>query len=768
MVKGECHFRQEWLDPEQFPEFSGWLAKISDTKAKCLKCNNRLPIDLINMGKHALYSHIKSKTHQSSVKHASSHQPVFNSFFTNKKSSDVNNNKGVEGSENQLNQSTVSVNTVITEKCCDISNISVNNKSCITSYMTNEDVTRAEIIFSFCHVSKQGSLRCFSEISDCFPIMFKDSEIAKKFKMHKDKLSYSITYGLGPYFQKVTANEVRNCDYFAISFDESLNKIAQKAQMDLIVRYWKNNEFVETKYLTSCFLNDVTAVGLLEGFKSGLLELNLDANKIIQVGMDGPNVNLKMLSDLKEFLTAENPDSPKIIEIGTCSLHVVNGSFKTGHAKTGWEIDKYLRASYYLFKDFPTRRGAFMCITQSYDFPLKYCSIRWIENSRVMERAKSILSKIKAYVQAVYKKPPKSKNFDVVKEFIKDDMLEAKLAFMISVSLELESFLTIYQSNDCLLPFMHNDLFVMMKNLHSRIIKSDYMKEVKNVRDLLSLDLDKKEILCDPSKVDVGISAKSVIKKLVKPKETDILHFQMQCQKFILEMCKKLKEKCPLGMKFVRGASCLSPLVMLVPDLAKTRVRLVLEELSDLNHFGSIATEKIEKEYIHFISNENVIKELNKFSRKKDKLDAFLMKLCTEQECSKHFVDFVKRILVVFHGNAAVERSFSFNKEFLVENLQEHSLIAQRSVHDFIKNFSKVTDICISKDMITAFKNASYNRVEALKEKKAAEDSARKRKRELQNEINTLHAKKKEALDTLTYTETEIEMYDRELKKLEK
>ena len=143
-------------------------------------------------------------------------------------------------------------------------------------------------------------------------------------------------------------------------------------------------------------------------------------------------------------------------------------------------------------------------------------------------------------------------------------------------------------------------------------------------------------------------------------------------------------------------------------------------------------------------------------------------RLCTEQEFSKHFVDFVKRILVVFRGNAAVECSFSFNKEFLVENLQEHSLIAQRSEHDFVKNFSKVTDICISKDMITAFKNASYNRVEALKEKKEAEDSARKRKRELQNEINTLHAKKKEALDTLTYTEREIEMYDRELKKLEK
>ena len=35
----------------------------------------------------------------------------------------------------------------------------------------------------------------------------------------------------------------------------------------------------------------------------------------------------------KEFLKKESPDNPKIIGTGTCSLHIVNGSFKTGHKK---------------------------------------------------------------------------------------------------------------------------------------------------------------------------------------------------------------------------------------------------------------------------------------------------------------------------------------------------------------------------------------------------------------------------------------------------
>jgi len=41
-------------------------------------------------------------------------------------------------------------------------------------------------------------------------------------------------------------------------------------------------------------------------------------------------------------------------------------------------------------------------------------------------------------------------------------------------------------------------------------------------------------------------------------------------------------------------------------------------------------------------------------------------------------------MLSLFHGNAAVERSFSINKECLVENLLEDSLVAQRVVYDAV------------------------------------------------------------------------------------
>lgn len=142
------------------------------------------------------------------------------------------------------------------------------------------------------------------------------------------------------------------------------------------------------------------------------------------------------------------------------------------------------------------------------------------------------------------------------------------------------------------------------------------------------------------------------------------------------------------------------------------------------------------------------------------------MEIC-EGNTSEALTKFFKIILLFFHGQADVERSFSFNKDFLVENLQEDSLIAQRCVHNFVKKHKKIQDIEITKNMITAFKCASSGRVEALKNKREQEELSKKRKRELGFEIQALKSKKREAEETINAARQEILAYDNTLKKLE-
>nr|CAD7255940.1 unnamed protein product [Timema shepardi] len=78
-------------------------------------------------------------------------------------------------------------------------------------------------------------------------------------------------------------------------------------------------------------------------------------------------------------------------------------------------------------------------------------------------------------------------------------------------------------------------------------------------------------------------------------------------------------------------------------------------------------------------------------------------------------VDLCNKLL---HNNAAVEKSFSVNKECLVENLHKDSLIGQRVAYNAVTAAGGFLNMTLSKKMIHAVRNASGIRKEVLKKKK--------------------------------------------------
>src|SRR6267154_5397540 len=119
-----------------------------------------------------------------------------------------------------------------------------------------------------------------------------DSEVAQKFTMSKTKAAYSIVHGLAPYFKEKLDEEITKCPIFVACFDEAFNRIAQRGQMDIMIRYWsEDNNQVSTRYLTSVFLGHATAADLQANFLEDLGGLSLP--KLIQVSMDGRSVNWK-------------------------------------------------------------------------------------------------------------------------------------------------------------------------------------------------------------------------------------------------------------------------------------------------------------------------------------------------------------------------------------------------------------------------------------------------------------------------------------------
>ena len=84
------------------------------------------------------------------------------------------------------------------------------------------------------------------------------------------------------------------------------------------------------------------------------------------------------------------------------------------------------------------------------------------------------------------------------------------------------------------------------------------------------------------------------------------------------------------------------------------------------------------------------------------------------------------------HGQSFIERGFNINKEHLVENLQEVSLIALHTVNNYmIANSLSSTTIQISKKMLTSVGLSRQRYAHGLEEKKKIE---REQERKLQTE----------------------------------
>jgi len=62
--------------------------------------------------------------------------------------------------------------------------------------------------------------------------------------------------------------------------------------------------------------------------------------------------------------------------------------------------------------------------------------------------------------------------------------------------------------------------------------------------------------------------------------------------------------------------------------------------------------------------------------------------------------ELVKVSLLLSHGPAAVERGLSVNKEVEVENLTHQSLIAQRSICDYVSSVGGIHNVPITEPML--------------------------------------------------------------------
>jgi len=124
----------------------------------------------------------------------------------------------------------------------------------------------------------------------------------------------------------------------------------------------------------------------------------------------GPSVNWSLLDKYKDHLTQEDI-AEKPLHIGSCGLHVVNGTFQIGHHQSCWKINSVLRAVYRLFKDVPAPR-----LTGCKTFPKKFCQIRWTANASVADAALKLYDNVCKFVKQEKKLQKGLSSVAVIKE----------------------------------------------------------------------------------------------------------------------------------------------------------------------------------------------------------------------------------------------------------------------------------------------------------------------------------------------------------------
>lgn len=235
-------FNDTWLSEAQF---SSWIAKSKhNNKARCKICG--VSFELGNMGRQALLSHAQAKKHQSKValKFGSKKAGTgLHNYFV-PSSSKEDRPVEVQGTSTTNNHSPDCENPSPS-----LENLTVPlppreaprkqpSSSHISSDLLREDVLSAEVLWAIKTLVGHYSCNSSTGRDKLFAKMFPDSQIAKQFQCGKTKHSYLRNFGLSPNFQEKLKKrlQVPGTNY-VISFDESLDKVVQKEQMDLILRF---------------------------------------------------------------------------------------------------------------------------------------------------------------------------------------------------------------------------------------------------------------------------------------------------------------------------------------------------------------------------------------------------------------------------------------------------------------------------------------------------------------------------------------------------
>ena len=159
----------------------------------------------------------------------------------------------------------------------------------------------------------------------------------------------------------------------------------------------------------------------------------------------------------------------------------------------------------------------------------------------------------------------------------------------------------------------------------------------------------------------------------------------------------------------------------------------ILRYLVEVNKIDIENCDQISNEYRLVLRNER----FNSFNTESDRLDHYHRDIMSQNIEYQKLWKITKMLLILSHGQASVERGFSFNKNIERENMTEGTFVAQRIIKDRIIAAGGVLSVPITAKMLISVRS-SYSRYK---------DDLQKKKQE--NETTEQNSKRKLVLEEI-------------------
>ena len=288
-----------------------------------------------------------------------------------------------------------------------------------------------------------------------------------------------------------------------------------------------------------------------------------------------------------------------------------------------------------------------------------------------------------------------------------------------------------------------------------RFIKDDVLSKATKVEKLMLVDVEDKSNNKSYKKIDVGFCTENALKdaraKAQKEgssiSDKQLMAFRLECKSFLIAILKKLVLKCPLSYSLVRNMVALDPREMATnPNSCREKFKKIQTVPVNSNKVRDENCDNVLQQYSNFLDRVPVIGSeiFSSFNPNVHRVDEFFSTYVSGENYVALF-DIVKILLVLSHGQSSVERGFSVNKEIEVENLHEHSLVAQRIICDHLRVVGGVLNVPITKKLLAAAASSRQKYEKHLqdqRDKKKTDEEQRKIKHAL-DEIEELKEKKK-------------------------